>query len=230
MTELPDVPDNIDQPVRLEDGQTITRELLETIREVNRDYVAALDEGAEPWPPVDGVRYVAAASSRTTCRARRGGHAAAGGRSLSPRRRGRPGRRPAGARHDGGRGRADAAALRPFQGDRHQGGRQSRRRPARAGRAWVSELAAQAAAASCRCGAGRGGTVITFERILEINDIVHRKWCACWEGGVQVRKLPFDGVLVERLVNEAIAISTTATSTGRPLLRAAEGAMLRWRR
>ena len=44
---------------------------------------------------------------------------------------------------------------------------------------------------------------LVFERISEIGDIQIRQWQACWEGDVQVRKLPCDGVRAERLLDEA---------------------------
>jgi hypothetical protein len=69
---------------------------------------------------------------------------------------------------------------------------------------------------------------LAFERICEINDVVHRKWGACWEDGVQVRKLPFDGVLVERLVNKAIeCVEAGELDRADRYCEQAEAAMLR---
>lgn len=47
--------------------------------------------------------------------------------------------------------------------------------------------------------------MIIDHRICELRDVEYRKCAAIWENGVMVRDLPFEGVLVERLINDAIS-------------------------
>jgi hypothetical protein len=46
--------------------------------------------------------------------------------------------------------------------------------------------------------------MILHNRICELRDAEYKAASAIWENGVMVRELPFDGVLVEGLINEAI--------------------------